>query len=157
MAIQIRRHTLIRGIAYTNEGVRVWRAYGVGCSKLLPWSSFCQQSSSSLPQLNEHTENTHSNVSLQTVKARRSAKQTTELTMALARESDSDEETCEKGSGLFYCPEERCIVIPALSSLEKHLDCGKHRYALDQKRSTTRQWHCTQLNWSMALVSFPKL
>ena len=40
----------------------------------LPKRSFCQQSSSLLPQLNKNTDNAISQVSFQTVKARRGAK-----------------------------------------------------------------------------------
>ena len=66
--------SFINNIAYTNEGVLLWRAYGVGSGKCLPKRSFCQQSSSLLPQLNKNTDNAISQVSFQTVKARRGAK-----------------------------------------------------------------------------------
>lgn len=126
--------SFINNIAYTNEGMLVWRAYGVGCGKFLPWSSFRQQSSSPLPQLNKNADNANSNVSFQTVKARRRVKQTTELEKASATENDSDDENCEKGSGLFYCPEEGCVKsFQQFSSLEKHLDCDKHKYALENE------------------------
>ena len=113
---------------YTNEGVLTWRAYGVGSGKFLPWSTFCLLSRSSLRQLIKNTDNAISNVSFQTVKARRSAKKkmknkkTTELAKASAGENDSDDETCEKESGLLYCPEVGCIKsIQHFSSLGKHL------------------------------------
>ena len=127
--------SFINNIAYSNEGVLVWRAYGVGCGKFLPWSSFRQQSSSPLPQLNKHADNGNSNVSFQTVKARRRDKQTAELAKASATENGSDDETnCEKGSRLFNCPEEGCIKsFQQFSSLEKHLECGKHKYSLEHE------------------------
>ena len=53
--------SFINNIAYTNEGVLLWRAYGVGSGKFLP-------------QLNKNTDNAISQVSFQTVKARRGAK-----------------------------------------------------------------------------------
>ena len=71
--------SFINNSAYTNEGVLVWRAYGVGYGKFLPWNTFRQQCSSPLPQLNKHTDNVIFNVSFQTVKARRRAEQTTQL------------------------------------------------------------------------------
>ena len=44
----------------------------------------------------------------------------------------SDDESCGKGSALFYCPEEGCVKsYQQFSSLEKHLDCDKHKFALE--------------------------
>ena len=59
--------SFINNCAYTNEGVLVWRAYGVDYGKFLPWNTFRQQCSSPLPQLNKHTDNVIFNVSFQTV------------------------------------------------------------------------------------------
>ena len=54
--------------------------------------------------------------------------------MASATEKDSDEESSEKRSGLFYCPEEGCVKsFQQYSSLEKHLDCDTHKYALEHE------------------------
>ena len=83
--------SFINNIAYTNERVLLWRAYGVGSGKFLPKRSFCQQSSSLLPQLNKNTDNAISQVSFQTIKARRGAKKktTTTVTTELAKASAS--------------------------------------------------------------------
>ena len=48
--------------------------------------------------------------------------------------SDDDESCNDEGSNLFFCPEEGCVKsFVQYSSLEKHLDCGKHKYALEQE------------------------
>lgn len=123
--------SFINNIAYTNEGMQVWRAYGVGSGKFLPRSSFRQQPSV-LPQLNKCADNANSaSVCFQTVKARRKAKQR----KASPTEDDlSDDEGCEKESKLFFCPEEGCVKsFQQYSSLEKHLDCDKHKYALEHE------------------------
>ena len=39
-------------IAYTKEGLHVWRAYGIGSGKFVSWSNFRQQVGS-FPQLNK--------------------------------------------------------------------------------------------------------
>lgn len=71
-------------------------------------------------------------VSFETVKARPRPGQTTEF--AWATEKDGDEENSEKRSGLFHCPEEGCVKsFQQYSSLEKHLDCDKHKYALEHE------------------------
>ena len=78
-------------------------------------------------------------------------KKTTELARASAGENDSDDETCEKESGLLYCPEVGCIKsIQHFSSLGKHL----WLYALEQE--TLYDKAKTQLNWSIAVMPFCK-
>ena len=124
--------SFINNIEYSSDGMQVWRVYGIGCGKFLPWSNFRQASSSPLPRLNKLADNASSNVSFETVKARQRPKQTTELASAI--EKDSDEENSEKRSGLFHCPEEGCVKsFQQYSSLEKHLDCDTHKYALEHE------------------------
>ena len=43
--------SFINNIEYNNDGMQVWRAYGIGCGKLLPWSNFRQTNSNLLPHL----------------------------------------------------------------------------------------------------------
>ena len=124
--------SFINNIEYCNDAMQVWRAYGIGCGKFLSWSNFCQASSRPLSLLNKLPDNASSHVSFETVKARQRSEQTTEL--ASATERDSDEENSEKRSGLFHCPEEGCVKsFQQYSSLEKHLDCDKHKYALEHE------------------------
>ena len=41
---------------------------------------------------------------------------------------------CEKESALFSCAEEGCVKsFQQYASLEKHLDCGRHKYALEHE------------------------
>ena len=78
-------------------------------------------------------------------------KKTRELAKASAGENDSEDETCEKESGLLYCPEVGCIKsIQHFSSLGKHL----WLYALEQE--TLYDKAKTQLNWSIAVMPFCK-
>lgn len=127
--------SFINNIAYSDEGMKVWRAYEVGVGKCLPWSRFHdQQSGSLLPQLNKLADNESSEVSFQVVRARRQAKQKQDFEKTSSTENESDDESCEKGRELFFCPEEGCIKsFQQFSSLEKHLDCGKHKYALEHE------------------------
>ena len=59
----------INNIGYTKEGLRVWRAYGIGSGKFVPWSNFHQQVGS-LPQLNKQKQSSSTEVSFQTAKAK---------------------------------------------------------------------------------------
>ena len=61
--------SFINNIAYTKEGLHVWRAYGIGPGKFVPWSNFRQQFGS-LPQLNKQKQSSSAEVSFQTAKAR---------------------------------------------------------------------------------------
>ena len=45
--------SFINNIEYSNDGMQVWRAYGIGCGKFLSWSNFHQASSSPLSHLNK--------------------------------------------------------------------------------------------------------
>lgn len=124
--------SFINNIAYTNESLHVWRAYGIGSGKFLSWSNFCQQSGGPLPQLNNCEKSSSSEVPFQTVKARRQAKRRPVLAKAYPKGNDSDEESCDREGDLFFCPEEGCVKsFQQCSSLEKHLDCDKHKYALE--------------------------
>ena len=124
--------SFINNIEYSNDGMQVWRAYGIGCGKFLSWNNFRQASSSPLPHLNKLADNASSDISFEAVKARQRPEQATEL--ASATEKDSDEESSEKRSGLFHCPEEGCVKsFQQYSSLQKHLDCDTHKYALEHE------------------------
>ena len=59
--------SFINNIAYTKEGLHVWRAYGIGSGKFVPWSNFHQQVGS-LPQLNKQKQSSSAEVSFQTAK-----------------------------------------------------------------------------------------
>ncbi|CAH3132019.1 unnamed protein product, partial [Porites lobata] len=110
--------SFINNIAYIKDGLQVWRAYGIGSGKFVPWSNFHQQVGS-LPQLNKQKQSSSAQVSFQTAKA---------------KIRDDDESCNDEGSDLFFCPEEGCVKsFVQYSSVEKHLDCGKHKYALEQE------------------------
>ena len=117
------RICFINNIAYTKEGLHVWRVYGIGSGKFAPWSNFRQQVGG-LPQLNKQKQSSSAEVSFQTAKARSKPKQTPVLEEAPQNRNNSDDdESCnDEGSDLFF-----------YSSLEKHLDCGKHKYAVEQE------------------------
>ena len=54
--------SFINNTAYTQEGLHVWRAYGIGSGKFVPWSNFRQQVGS-LPQLNKQKQSSSAEVS----------------------------------------------------------------------------------------------
>ena len=125
----------MNNIEYTKEGLHIWRAYGIGSGKFVPWSNFREQVGS-LPQLNKQKQSSSAEVSFQTAKARSKPKQKPVLEEAPQNRNNSDDdESCnDEESDLFFCPEEGCVMsFVQYSSLEKHLDWGKHKYALEQE------------------------
>ena len=115
----------------------------IDSGKFVPWSNFRQQVGS-LPQLNKQKQSSSAEVSFQTAKARSKPKQTPFLEEAPQNRNNSgDDESCnDEGSDLFFCPEEGSAKsFLQYSSLEKHFDCCKHKYALE----------CTPPNWSVVL------
>ena len=127
--------SFINNIAYTKEGLHVWRAYGISPGKFVPWSNFRQQVGS-LPQLNKQKQSSSAEVSFQTAKARSKPKQKPVLEEAPQNRNNSDDdESCnDERSDLFFCPEEGCVKsFVQYLSLEKQLDCGKHKYALEHE------------------------
>ena len=80
-------------------------------------------------------------ISFNVVKARRSSEPLSDPLLAVESQSqsqstvDDDSSNSEFESSLFFCREEGCTgSFQRLSSLQKHLDHGSHKYAL--KRET---------------------
>ena len=109
--------SFINNVAYTKEGLHVWRAYGIGSGKFVPWSNFRQQVGS-LPQLNKQKRSSSAEVSFQTAKARSKPKQKPVLEEAPQNRNNSDDdESCNgEGSDLFCCPVLCTILIARKTS-----------------------------------------
>ncbi|KAK3744162.1 hypothetical protein QZH41_006680 [Actinostola sp. cb2023] len=119
--------SLISNIEYSaEEGIRVWRAYGVGPGRLI---STDPPSLDGIPSLTVVQANPSS---FSTVKRRT----TTSDTRGVVQEEQSDEDHASTTSGemLFTCPEETCTkTFLRHSSMMRHLDCGKHQCTLEHE------------------------
>ncbi|KAK3715613.1 hypothetical protein QZH41_000987 [Actinostola sp. cb2023] len=119
--------SLISNIEYSaEEGIRVWRAYGVEPGRLI---STDPPSLDGIPSLTVVQANPSS---FSTVKRRT----TTSDTRGVVHEEQSDEEHASTTSGemLFTCPEETCTkTFLRHSSMMRHLDCGKHQCTLEHE------------------------
>lgn len=130
--------SLLNNVGYSKDGITVWKAYSTGPGKTLPLSMFSDISSSyQLPQLNTEADALQDSqkVTFTNVKARKrksKSKQPADCSIH-DDENESGEETLEEPS-LFFCPEAGCVKsYQKLSSLEKHLDYGTHKYALERE------------------------
>ena len=126
--------SFLNNLAFSREGVRVWRAYNIGPGKWLPWSKLDIPTHYQLPTLNKATPTHCSDVSFTDVTVRRRAsaksKSPTDQITDTPDETDSDSDE----QSLFFCTEEGCIKsYQRLSSLQNHLDCGKHQYVLERE------------------------
>jgi hypothetical protein len=123
-------------MAFNNEGIRVWRAYGVGPGKLKLWENLNVSNDYILQTLNNpHEVSSHTApVSFVNIATRRQSKNITVPDKLGSAEEDVINEDLLNAKSLFFCPEEGCIKsFQQHSSLENHLDCEKHKYALEQE------------------------
>ena len=122
--------SFINDIQMHTEGMRVWRAYGVGDGKEVQHSNFALKENIELPSLVKITDVLRDNLIFcnviprkqQTVKEKIGENSNNE------EASDTDEDT------LFTCPEDGCVrTFRRFSSLQKHQDVGRHSYVLERE------------------------
>jgi len=129
--------SFIHNIEYGNEGMRVWRSYAVGPGKFLPWSQFHFPENFSVPTLTILEDARDPKATFTAITARRKSSQTQQGEEQLASgvgdaSDEQSEDDMECHCKLFACPEEGCVKsFQRLSSLEHHLDVGRHKYALE--------------------------
>ena len=129
--------SFLNNMEYTKDGIRVWRAYNVGKGKFIPWSEFNIPNTYVCPTLNTVADRTP-HISFNVVKARRSSEPLPDPLTAVESQSqstvDDDSSDSEDESGLFFCGEEGCTrSFQRFSSLQRHLDYGSHKYALERE------------------------
>ena len=124
--------SLINDIVYKKRNMEVWRAYDVGNGKKIQYTKFESTKSSSsvtLPTLNK-MEDSDQIPDFCDVLARKSRKEKETKADAESHQDDSDTDD----DSLFTCSEEGCVkAFQRFSSLQKHLDFGKHQYALEKE------------------------
>ena len=112
----------LSNVGYEEKGLLVWRAYGNGGGKLIStYKLHC-------PSLSTATEVTRSYSSAFTYVKERRIK-------ASVRDPDPPVNIEEEDSNaaIFSCPEEGCVkTFVRYSSMQRHLDCGKHQRALER-------------------------
>ena len=130
-SVKVEGVSLLNNVRYEDDGIRVWKAYGIGSGKLI---TLQYPSTSELPTLTA----THTHTSMfASVKPRRT---TQHLPREGASDNQVDQDTHTKGNftstqeAVFTCPEEGCTsTFLRHSSLQRHLDCGKHQRTLEHE------------------------
>ena len=129
LSLKVEGVSLLNNIRYEDEGIRLWKAYGVGSGKLIKLQ---YPSASELPTLTA----THTHTSMfASIKPRRT---TQHVPHERASDDQADQDTYTDGNFIstqeaaFACPEEGCThTFLRHSSSQRHLDCGKHERALE--------------------------
>ena len=131
--------SFVNNIEYESECLRVWKAYNIGPGKIVPWSKFdppaIEKELSSIVDLGNER-----NMQLPFVALR---PQTLTSISETTSSDDGGDDGGDHGSAskdgsssseLFSCPEEGCVMTyQRYSSLEQHIQCGKHKRALEQE------------------------
>ena len=135
-AVTLEGVSFVNNIQYERYCLRVWRAYDIGPGKIIPWSKFdafgVDHECYSIVDIgNDHGKSIH--LPFVALKPRK----VTCPVEVISSDGDDDESASKDGSsnsGLFSCPEEGCVMTyQRHSSLEHHLQCGKHRRVLEQE------------------------
>ena len=123
--------SLLSNIEFSEEGIRVWRAYGVGTGKLISQIPEAPLSNR-LPSLvvrQAHPSSFSSGVKRRAHGAHPSGIRSTD------DKTETEEEHSASREALFTCPEEGCTqTFLRHSSMMQHLDCGTHKRTLENER-----------------------
>ena len=123
--------SLINDIQFNSEEMKVWKAYNVGNGKDVPYSNFPLKEEIEMPSLTKITDVPNIKLAFVEVTPRKhqAAKDAKKST-----DDDSDESHDTDDDTLFTCSEEGCVkTFQRFSSLQKHLDGGKHNYVLERE------------------------
>lgn len=133
--VKIAGVSLISNIVFNNGSLPVWRAYEIGPGKCIRLKDIGIPQLVQIPSLvkcDEGTATTMPNAHFIKVKSRRQP-----CSDNSQQCSDTKEETVTETSPtvhIFSCPEEGCMkVYQRFSSLQHHLDLGKHECALEHE------------------------
>ena len=127
--------SFVNNVTYEKKGMRVWRAYGIGKGKFLPWSDFQDLDNFSMPHLTVIKDTCHPKQPFSAIRVPKSSTKESSATVLPDPEyEDNDAEQHGSTVGLFTCIEEGCVKsFQRFSSLQNHLDVGKHNYVLERE------------------------
>ena len=127
----------ISNIEYSEEGLRVWKAYKIGPGKLIQWEKLDVQPNAEIPRLSAiDCDTCGENAQFKTVTSKKAKIPPKQASTTGPSDSPSCDESSsdESNVGLFSCPEEGCIKrYQRFSSLQRHLDCGRHHLAIEDE------------------------
>ena len=123
-------------VEYTRIGFKVWKAYNIGEGKVIPRNKFNIPSLSVLQLTNLDKESQVGQSEFLTVKSKKKSQKEDDSQPENSPVSTCKEDTAynQNESHLYSCPEQGCIKrYQRFSSLQRHLDCGKHKRELEKE------------------------
>jgi len=130
--------SLLNNFEYDETGARVWRAFNVGSSKVVPWAKFkgVMKQPEKLEILEPPSQNVsgappfkiarHRHIKKSSVKADLSTENENQDRSSIGQNKPDDM--------LFSCPEDGCVkAYSRFANLQTHLDIGKHQMMLEQE------------------------
>ena len=124
--LKIEGVSLLNNVKYEDDAIRVWRAYCIGPGKIIPTEKLQCPSLAEMPAL---TVTSTQPSSFASVKQRRTHVSPNED--QVEQEAENEDDTRGAAEAVFTCPEEGCTqTFLRHSSVQRHLDCGKHKRAL---------------------------
>ncbi|KXJ05237.1 uncharacterized protein LOC114574926, partial [Exaiptasia diaphana] len=133
--------SFLNNMKFSDEGITVRRAYGIGTGKMKKWKDFNLPKNYHPPSLTDPHEMSDQSAlaGFSQVIPRHHSKQTQPQTSDghLQQQDTAEEDPIHddnpEAESLFFCSEAGCVKsFQKLSALENHLDCGRHKYALEQ-------------------------
>ena len=122
--------SLLNDTTLYSEEMRVWRVYGVGEGKVIPYSNFPLKGAVQLPFFDKTSNTAISDLSFSDLTPR--SCQDVECTGGTVASAESNSETDDYM--LSNCPKEGCVKsFQRFSSLQKRLDGGSHKYGLERE------------------------
>ena len=127
----------ISNIEYSEEGLRVWKAYNIGPGKLIQWKKLDVQPNPEIPRLSAIDCGTcGEKAQFKTITSKKAKIPLKKTNSTGPSDSPRSDESCsdESNVALFPCPDEGCIkCYQRFSSLQWHLDCGRHHLAIENE------------------------
>ena len=119
--------------------LRVWKAYGIGSGKKIKISSLDTSKDARIPTL---STNVDEEVSDKLSSARSRAKPIPKAKSSTADDKNEDDSQDSVSAQLFSCTEEGCVKsYQRFSSLQQHLDWGKHERSLEHETILDKAIH----------------
>ena len=126
----------ISNIEYTEDHLRVWRAYGIGPGKIVPLSKTGIGNEMTIPDLSDDIAESDQLSDAHFIPTKGKTRHPKESSLQQCQET-ADELSC-----LYSCPEEGCMkTYQRFSALQHHLDCGRHTRALEHETLLDKAAH----------------
>ncbi|KAK3084477.1 hypothetical protein FSP39_014148, partial [Pinctada imbricata] len=119
--------TSLYNFSFEEEGMKVWKQYGIGCGQFIPYLLCFDEGNSQIAEL-KMLENFNSPIRNKTITQRPEGPSTNDDTN-VSDDQPAPNVDGDTDNGLFSCPEPNCIrSFSKYGNLMHHLDVGNHSF-----------------------------